>query len=163
VYEEYFGSDLAARMRSEGFTRQGIAYPLGVRFEGECQWLLRTVVGLGERGGLACSGEIREGEWLQLMIGSRELALDAAQRAAQEAIRTLAGVACAVVFDSALRKTLLGPRHAAVEIAQIRHVIGRSTPLAGCYTYGELASGGAHADRAATQTGSVLVVALGDG
>ncbi len=163
VYEEYFGPAVAANLRGERFSRAGIAYPLGVRGERERQWLLRTVVSFGEGGSLACSGEIREGEWLQLMIGSRELALEAARRAALEAVRALDRVACVLVFDSALRKALLGPRHAALEIAQIREVVGPSTPLAGCYTYGEQATGGALGHGyAATQTGSILVIALGN-
>ena len=52
---------------------------------------------------------------------------------------------------------------ALLEIARIRQTIGPTTPLAGCYTYGEqapLGSAGTY-EHAATQTGSVLAVALG--
>src|SRR3989338_1092099 len=99
VYEEYFGDELAHQMRSAGLTRQRIAYPLGIQCEGTNQWLLRNVVSCQEDGSLACSGEIVEGSWLQLMIGSRELALDAARDAAQHAIRSLNHIACVLVFD----------------------------------------------------------------
>ena len=114
-------------------------------------------------GSLSCSGEILEGSWLQLMIGSRELTLAAASRAAQSAIRLLDRIVCALVFVSVARRKLFGAQHAAMEIARIREVIGSSVPLAGCYTYGEqaplkIASTG---EQTATQTGSVLVVALG--
>jgi hypothetical protein len=163
VYEEYFGPELVQRMRQEGLTRRGIAYPLGIQREGTDQWLLRNVVSFGEDGSLSCSGEILEGSWLQLMIGSRELALEAAYKAAQEAIRSVNRIGCVLVFDSVVRRKLLGPSHAAMEIASIREVIGPSTPLAGCYTYGEQAPFGAASthEQTATQTGSVLVVALG--
>jgi hypothetical protein len=166
VYEDYLGPAFIQRMRETGLSRQGIAYPLGMQDEPTRQWLLRNVVAFGEDGSLSCNGELREGSWVQLMIGSRELALEAAQRAAQHAIRSLNHIACVLVFDSAVRRTLLGPTHAALEIARIREAVGQATPLAGCYTYAEQAPIGVTAHEPmtppiATQTGSVLVVALG--
>ncbi|MBI3331058.1 MAG: FIST C-terminal domain-containing protein [Candidatus Omnitrophica bacterium] len=168
VYEEYFGADIVRQMRDEGLNRQGIAYPLGMQGDAADQWLLRNVVSFGDDGSLACNGELREGAWVQLMIGSRELALEAARRAAQQAIRSLNRTACVLVFDSAIRRRLLGPRHAVLEIARIREVVGPSVPIAGCYTSAEQApfDAGLSADQLATQplatqTGSVLVAAIG--
>lgn len=163
VYEEYFGEERVRHMRQERLTRPGMAYPLGIQTEPADHWLLRNVVAFRDDGSLACSAEIPEGSWLQLMVGSRELALDAARRAAQEAIQSLNRVAAVVVFDSVVRRMLLGPRQAAEEVQRIRNTVGPSVPLIGCYTYGEQAPCGAVgvSGRAAVQTGSVLVVALG--
>jgi hypothetical protein len=162
VYEEYLGPELTQRMRAEGFTRQAIAYPLGIQREPTDPWLLRNVIAFGADGSLACNGEIIEGGWLQLMVGSRELALEAAARAAQQAIRTLNRVACVLIFDSVARRKLLGPQHAASEIARIREALGPSVPIAGCYTYGEQAPLGPTTYEGTTlRTGSVLAVALG--
>lgn len=163
VYEEYFGPDVVQRMRADGSTRQGIAYPLGIQPETTDYWLLRNVVSFGEDGSLSCSGEILEGSWLQLMIGNKKLALEAASKAAQQAMQSLTRVGCVLVFDSATRRKLLGFEHAAREIARIREAVGPSTPLIGCYTYGEQAPCGNTTayERMAVQTGSVLVVALG--
>ncbi len=168
VYEEYFGPDVVRRMRDEGLNRQGIAYPLGMQGESSNHWLLRNVVSFGQDGSLACNGELREGAWVQLMIGSRELALEAAGRAAQQAIRSLNRTACVLIFDSAVRRRLLGPQHAAMEIERIRDAVGLSVPVAGGYTYAEQApfDAGLSTDQLAmqpiaTQTGSVLVAAIG--
>lgn len=163
VYEEYFGADLVTRMRQESLTRQGIAYPLGIQGEAANQWLLRNVVSFGEDGSLLCTGEILQGSWVQLMIGSRELAIEAAEQAARQAVRALNRIAVVLIFDSAVRRKLLGPHQAAQEIARIRQAIGLQTPLVGCYTYGEQAPiGGTDTyEHAATQTGSVLAIALG--
>ena len=163
VYEEYFGADLVQRMRREGVSRQGIAYPLGIQSEMDNYWLLRNVVSFREDGSLACSGEIPEGSWLQLMIGNRELAVEAARVAAQEAIQSLNRVAAVLVFDSAIRRRLLGSQHAAMEVACIRQVIGPSVTIAGCYTYGQQAplGQGSTFGRIAVQTSSVLVIAIG--
>ena len=104
VYEEYFGADLVQRMQREGFTRQASAYPLGIQGEADDQWLLRNVVSFQADGSLACSAEVVEGSWLQLMIGSREFALEAARRAAQDALKSLNRVAAVIVFDSVARR-----------------------------------------------------------
>jgi hypothetical protein len=86
------------------------------------------------------------------MIGSKELALEAASRAAQAALRSLASVRFVLLFDSVARRMLLGS-DAAREIQHIRKIVGLSTPLIGCYTYGEQAH--------VVQTGAVLVIAVG--
>lgn len=162
VYEEYFGTELVNRMRREGLAREGIAYPVGMRIASSDPWLLRNVVAFRDDGALACSGEILEGAWLQLMIGSRQLVVEAAQRAAQQAVRSLNRVAGVLVCDSVARRKLLGQRYAALEVAMIRRTVGPSIPLAGCYTYGEQGPVG-HSPLVATapQTGAVLIIALG--
>lgn len=164
VYEEYFGADAVGRLQQEGLTREAIAYPLGMQCEAPDRWLLRNVVAFRHDGSLACNGEILEGSWLQLMIGSRELALEAAEAAAQQAVKPLHRVAGLLVFDSAARRRLLGEHHAAMEMARIRRLVGASVPVAGCYTYGEQGpvDSALVAGRAAVQTGSVLIVAFGE-
>ncbi len=163
VYEEYFGEELVRQLRAQELTRQGLAYPLGVQCETDNQWLLRNVVAFEADGSLSCSGELPEGAWVQLMLGSTERALEAAGQAARQAVQSLDHVACVIVFDSALRRKLLGPQRAALEFAEIRRAVGASVPLVGCYTYGEQAPLGMNLvhGRTAVQTGSVLAVALG--
>ena len=163
VYEEYFGPALVQQLHDQRLSRQRIAFPLGIQVGESERWLLRNVLSLRDDGGLRCNGEMPEGEWLQLMIGSREPALEAARSAAQQAIRSLNQVAAVLLFDSAVRRTLLGPQHAAMEVGAIRQVVGSAIPLAGCYTYGEQAPSGSAVSYGPTviQTGSVLVIALG--
>jgi len=145
-----------------GLTRQLIAYPLGIQLDSSSQFLLRNVLAFGQDGGLVCTGEVAEGAWVQLMIGSKELALEAAVRAAQQAIQPLRFVRFVLVFTSVLRKRLLG-RDAPLEIARIRQVIGPSVPLVGYYSYGEQAPlGGLHPyGHSSLQTGAVLLIAVG--
>ncbi len=162
VYEEYFGAELVQRMREEAFARQSIAYPLGIRLEPSDPWLLRNVVAFGEDGSLFCSGEMLQNAWLHLMIGSRELALEASRRAARQAIVSLRHVEFALGFNAAVRRQLLGAEQAAREIAQIREALGSAVPIAGCYTYGEQGPAGPSLEEpTALQTGSVLVIAVG--
>ncbi len=162
VYEEYFGPEAMDSIRQEGFIRQLIAYPLGIQLASSDEFLLRNVRGLEADGSLMYTGEIPEGSTVRLMIGSKELALEAAARATQTALRPLSKVRFVLVFDSVARRTLLGS-DATREIQQIRKMIGTSTPLIGCYTYGEHASLGGPLPygQSAVQTGAVLVIAVG--
>ena len=163
MYEEYFGAQLMDQFRPGEFTRQALAYPLGIRCEGMNYWLLRNLRAFQPDGSLICSGEIPESSWMQLMISSRELTLEAAYLAAQKAIQSLNRVFCVFVFDSIARRKLLGEQDAAEEITRIKKAIGEDTPLAGYYTYGEhapLANDGKYG-HTTVQTGSVLIVAIG--
>lgn len=163
VYEDYFGEVALAQFRQAGLSRQLIAYPLGVQTETANQFLLRNVREFGHDGSLVCTGEIDEGACVQLMIGNKELVLDAATRAARQAVAPLRSVHFVVVLASVARKRLLG-RDAAVELQRIRQVIGPSVPLIGCYTYGEEAPRG-HAfpyGRSSLHTGAMLVLAVGE-
>lgn len=162
VYEEYFGSAGLEAVQQAGLTRQLIAYPLGVQQDSTGQFLLRNVLRFGRDGSLVCSGEVTQDAAVHLMIGSRELVLEAAVRAARQAIGSLRFVRFVLVFDSAVRKRLLG-RDAATELLRIRQTVGLTVPLAGCYTYGEQAPLG-HSlpyGQSSVQTGAVLVVAVG--
>ena len=162
VYEEYFGSSIVETIRRAGFSRQLIAYPLGIQLEMPGQFLLRNIIACADDGSLVCTGEMTEGSWVQLMIGSKELALNAARLAAERAIQHLQTVHFVLVFDSVARKQLLG-HEAAQELHILRQTIGPSVPLAGCYTYGEQAPLGSPYSygRSSVQTGAILVIAVG--
>ncbi len=161
VYEEYFGASAMASTQGLGLTRWLIAYPLGIQQE-HSQFLLRNVMAFGPQGSLMCTGEVTEGSWVQLMIGSKELALEAASRAAQQAVQSMQHVRFVLVFDSVVRKRLLG-RDTETELLRIRQAVGPSVPIVGCYTYGEQAPlGGASSyGQSSLQTGACLVVAVG--
>ncbi|MBI4341677.1 MAG: FIST C-terminal domain-containing protein [Candidatus Omnitrophica bacterium] len=164
VYEEYFGADLTAQMRQERFTRQAVAFPLGMQQpDGVSGWLLRNVVAFEPDGSLRCNADVPEGASLQLMMSSPQSAMEAAVVAARQAVTSLNRVGCAIVFASAARRVLLGSQNAALEIARIREALGSSVPLIGGYTYGECATTAAAtmADRTPVHTESVLVVAFG--
>jgi hypothetical protein len=162
VYEEYFGARLRSGAERSGLVREQIAYPLGIRSETDQRWWLRNVTAFREDGSLVCSSDIPQGRWLQLMIGGRELALDAARQAAQTALQAVNRPMAALVFDSVARRMLFGPRYAAMELERLRQAIGPAVPLIGCYTYGEQAP--LHTNEIAPptmQTGAIVVMVLG--
>lgn len=140
LYEAYFGR-AADALKSESFADMSILYPLGMPIPGEEEYLLRNVLRMDPASGsLVYAGEISEGSEVRLMMGSKEKALEAARKAAEQALMGIAPrtPTFALVFSSCSRARLFG-RRAAEEIAAIRQVLGRDVPIAGFYDYGEQA------------------------
>lgn len=139
LYETYFGK-AAEALRAESLADMSIVYPLGMPIPGEEEYLLRNVLRVDPDGSLVYAGEISEGSEVRLMMGSKEKALEAARRAAQQAMTDLMPhkPSFALVFSSCSRARLFG-RRADEEIDVIRQVLGASVPLVGFYDYGEQA------------------------
>lgn len=139
LYEAYFGK-AADTLKSESLADMAILYPLGMAIPGEEEYLLRNALKMDATGSLLYAGEVPEGTEVRLMMGSKERALDAAHKAAEQALASLGGKkpSFALVFSSCSRARLFGQR-ASEEISIIRNVLGKDVPLAGFYDYGEQA------------------------
>ena len=140
LYETYFGR-AADSLKAGSLVDVSIVYPLGMPIPGEEEYLLRNVLKVDPAtGSLIYAGEIPEGSEVRLMMGSKERALDAARKAAEQAVLSIAPRAptFALVFSSCSRARLFG-RRAGEEIAAIRQVLGRTVPIIGFYDYGEQA------------------------
>jgi len=162
VYKEYFGADeLALGPMPTRITALSM-YPIGIRHELSGRYLLRSVLGISKDGSLSCTGQMPVGEWLQMMIGTRDLALQAASLAAQQAVQMLRTVRFVLVFDSIVRQRAL-VKEPAGTLQRVRETVGPSVPIVGCYTYGELGplGGTAPFGMSAPQIGCCLVVAVG--
>jgi len=137
LYETYFGR----AADSGSLADMSIVYPLGMPIPGEEEYLLRNVLKMDPTtGSLVYAGEVPEGSEVRLMMGSKERALEAARRAAEQAVLSIAPrtPTFALVFSSCSRARLFG-RRADEEIAAIRQVLGKSVPIIGFYDYGEQA------------------------
>ncbi len=139
IYEDYFGVETAAQLKTETLAKLAITYPLGIRTKGSEEMLIRDPITVDEKGSITCAAEIPEGSEVQLMIGSREEAVKVAKEAGEKAIAELGGKPKAVViFNCIARSKLFGDR-AGEEITAIQEAVGASVPLIGFYTYGEQA------------------------
>jgi hypothetical protein len=140
IYEEYFGQEEAAVLKSETLAKLAITYPLGMRVQGSDEMLIRDPLTVNAEGSITCAAEIPEGSEIQLMLGSREEAVKVAKEAAKNAFDQLEGAApkAVIVFNCIARNKLFGER-SGEEILAIQEVLGRTTPLIGFYTYGEQA------------------------
>lgn len=140
VYEEYFGQEEAAVLKTETLAKLAITYPLGLQVAGSEEWLIRDPLMVDQNGSITCAAEIPQGSEIKLMIGSIEEAVKVAKQAASNALEQLEGATpkAIIIFNCIARNKLFGQR-SGEEISAIREVIGRDVPLIGFYTYGEQA------------------------
>ncbi len=139
IYEDYFGKK-ADDLRKEPLARMAITYPLGMRIPKSDEYLIRDPITVEKDGSIICAAEIPKDSEIKLMIGGRDIAIQAAGEAAQMAVRQMKGkkFSLAIIFNCIAREKVLG-RRAGDEIMAIRKKIGMKVPLIGFYTYGEQA------------------------
>lgn len=140
IYEDYFGEQEAAVLKTETLAKLAITYPLGMKVVGSEEMLIRDPISVDAAGSITCAAEVPEGSEIQLMIGSREAAVKVAKVAAENALEQLDGSApkAIIIFNCIARNKLYG-EHSGEEISAIQEVLGANTPLLGFYTYGEQA------------------------
>lgn len=140
IYEDYFGAEEAAVLKTETLATLAITYPLGLKVEGNDELLIRDPISVDKNGSITCAAEIPVGSDIRLMIGSIEEAVKVAKIAAQNVLEQLEGVKpkAIIVFNCIARNKLFGQR-SGEEITAIQEVLGRDVPLIGFYTYGEQA------------------------
>lgn len=140
IYEDYFGTERAAELRTETLAKLAITYPLGMQVEGSEELLIRDPITVNEQGSITCAAEIPQGSEIRLMVGSREEAVKVAKVAAESALAQLEGgkPKAIIIFNCIARSKLFGER-SGEEIDAIQEALGRDVPLIGFYTYGEQA------------------------
>ncbi len=138
LYEDYTGKNIT--QLKEELRRISIYYPLGIRLEGEKEFLLRNVLEIKENGSLIFQGDIAQDSSIRIMIGTKETCLAAASQAVEQAKKALGEHPCkfALVFSSLSRYILLG-RHAKKELDIIKEKLGENVPIVGIYTHAEQA------------------------
>jgi hypothetical protein len=140
IYEDYFGKENSAELKTQTLAKLAITYPLGMKVAESDELLIRDPITVNEQGSITCAAEIPEGSEIRLMIGSREEAVKVAGQAARDAVTQLNGKdpRAVIIFNCIARNKLFG-EHAGDEITAIQKEVGDSTPLIGFYTYGEQA------------------------
>ncbi len=115
-------------------------YPLGME-QGE-ELVIRSPIRVEADGSFRMNAPVRDGADAFVLIGSPASCQEAAQQAAQQALRKLDGVKPAfglVLVDIAWQMLLKATPGA--EIAAIHDIIGDQVPLAGGYTLGQIVPG----------------------
>ena len=140
IYEDYFGKSFE-ELKNIGIGTLGVSYPLGIKVEEKNKYLIRTPLKVEDNGSLVLSAEIPEGEYVNIMIGEKNLALDAARSACREAARDIQrqNIKFIAVFNDIGRYNLLR-KDSRQETDAIKEIFGENIPIAGCYTYGEYSS-----------------------
>lgn len=140
IYEDYFEKTFD-ELRKDGIIRLGLNYPLGIRnINKKKDYVIRIPLKVEDNGSIILSADILEDEEISLMIGDKNLILEAASQACREAIKHLKNpdIKFAVIFSDIARLQLLR-KDSQKEIEIIKEILGKNVPLLGCYTCGEYA------------------------
>ena len=139
LYEDYLGKSYN-ELTTEGIAKLGFSYPLGIQPREKTEYLIRVPLKTEDGGGLTLSAEIPERTDINLMIGDRGMALEAAKNACLEASRGIkpSKIKFVFIFSDIARFQLLrkGPQ---TEVEIIKDIFGKNIPFFGCYTCGEYA------------------------
>jgi hypothetical protein len=139
VYLERLGAPTEARSDPAAFTRFAMTHPLGlsartgephVRFVGEANFTDRS---------LGCIAEVPQSAIVWFMEGDEGSVLDATDSACEEALAALGGrpPLGTLAFDCIARRGILGDAGIEREIDRVSTLT--DAPVAGFYTYGEIA------------------------
>ena len=139
VYLDRLAAPDEARSDAAAFTRWALTHPLGlvrragephVRFVGEADF---------ERRSLHCIAEVPRGATAWFMEGDVESVLAATDAACEDAVAALDGrdPLGLLAFDCIARRGVLGDTGVVEEVERINALTG--APVAGFYTYGEIA------------------------
>jgi hypothetical protein len=140
VYLERLGAPAAAHTDPAAFTQFAMTHPLGLsRRSGEPQ--VRFVSGADfETRSIVCIAEVPQGGLAWFMEGDEASVLAATDGACTDALDGLAGQTPlgVLAFDCIARRGVLGDEGIGREIRRIAQHVD-SAPVAGFYTYGEIA------------------------
>jgi len=135
VYKRYLGEHAA------GLPITGVLYPIQVR-DGDCdERLLRTLLAVDEEEqSMTFAGEIPEGSVARLMFGNVDRVIEGVKNGKQVWFNDLqAGeTQFGIVVSCSARRPVLKQR-IEEEVEAVIEIIGCSAPLAGFYSYGEIA------------------------
>lgn len=136
-------------------------YPLGIEIEDEPELQVRSALQVEGDGSLRLNSPLPENALAHLLVGSPEACLEAARRAAHEALERLSGTPrlALVLVDAAWQMLFTG--QAGAELAAVREVLGADLPLVGGTTYGQFSKASA-AGRAEFLNQHIVVLLLGD-
>jgi hypothetical protein len=139
VYLERLEAPEDARTDPAAFTRFALTHPFGVsrrsgeevRFIAEANFDDRSI---------GCIAEVPQGGLAWIMVGDSDSVLDATAAACTQAVDGLFGRTPLgfLAFDCIARRGVLGDEGIRQEVASIKSY-SRGAPLAGFYTYGEIA------------------------
>jgi hypothetical protein len=140
VYLEQLGVTDPSSMSQERLRQLALTHPLGLgRQNGEQQVRLVSGADFAARS-LSCTAEVPQGAPVWIMEADAESVLEATDAACSASLASLEGYAPLgmLAFDCIARRSVLGARGIQAETDRLA-ASARGAPVAGCYTYGEIA------------------------
>jgi len=137
LYKEYLG-EKADDLKQGILTQIGLTYPMGMSVEGIEGFMIRTPLILNPDGSIVCGAEVIEGSTVNIMLGTLQNAVGAAEQVAHNVMSEFHSSRPSAVFisDCIARKKLYGAS-SNKEIDSVTAIIGKDVPIIGFYSYGQ--------------------------
>lgn len=140
VYLERLAADQPDRLDTEALARLALVHPLGLSRPGGEDQVRFIGGGDPKEGSLSCIAEVPQGVLVWIMEGDAQSVLDATDAACGDSLAALDGrpPIGMMAFDCIARRGVLGESGIRAEIDRLA-TIAPGVPIAGFYTYGEIA------------------------
>lgn len=134
LYKYYLG-DKASQL-----PQASLLFPLNVIPEGKEEAVVRTILSIDEENNsMTLAGDVPENSKVQLMMASIDAIALGAQSAAEIANENRENRAELALIVSCVGRKLVMNQRVEEEIENVQDIIGKSTSIAGFYSYGEMA------------------------
>ncbi|SEA63741.1 Uncharacterized conserved protein, contains FIST_N domain [Flavobacterium gillisiae] len=134
LYKKYLGE------KSNELPQASLLYPLNVTPDGKKEPVVRTILNINnDDQSMILAGDAPVNSRVQLMMASVDGIAQGAQTAAKIAMATRSSKPELALLVSCIGRKLVMNQRVEEEVEQVREVIGERVPMAGFYSYGEIA------------------------
>lgn len=134
LYKKYLGE------KSNELPQASLLYPLNVTPDGKKEPVVRTILNINnEDQSMILAGDVPVNSRVQLMMASVDGIAQGANVAAKFGMHSRTTVPELALLVSCIGRKLVMNQRVEEEIEQVREVIGDQVPMAGFYSYGEMA------------------------
>jgi hypothetical protein len=134
LYKKYLGE------KSNELPQASLLYPLNVTPDGKKEPVVRTILNINnDDQSMILAGDAPVNSKVQLMMASVDGIAQGAHTAAKIAMTTRSSKPELALLVSCIGRKLVMNQRVEEEVEQVREVIGERVPMAGFYSYGEMA------------------------
>ncbi|MBU2060420.1 MAG: FIST C-terminal domain-containing protein [Bacteroidetes bacterium] len=134
LYKKYLGE------KSNELPQASLLYPLNVTPDGKKDPVVRTILNINDEDqSMILAGDVPVNSRVQLMMASVDGIAQGAQTAANLAMTKRKNKPELALLVSCIGRKLVMNQRVEEEVEQVREVVGDKVPLAGLYSYGEMA------------------------
>ena len=134
LYKKYLGE------KSVDLPSAALLYPLNVKSNNNNESIVRTILNINEEeNSMILAGDIIENSKVQLMITGVDDIVNAAEKAAINALELREKKAELAILVSCIGRKLVLAQRVEEEVEEVMEVVGESVTITGLYSYGEIA------------------------
>ncbi|AWG20465.1 histidine kinase [Flavobacterium faecale] len=134
LYKKYLGE------KSNELPQASLLYPLNVTPVGKSEPVVRTILNINDEDqSMILAGDVPVNSRVQLMMASVDGIAAGAQTAAEYAMKDRKNKPEVALIVSCIGRKLVMSQRVEEELEQVKEIVGEKVPLAGFYSYGEIA------------------------